>query len=156
MNRRLPAGQLQDLGAPFHFDKPIDRSTNGVKAEMFSLRSAGGKAHGAVEIAGRGQFDEPYASVLFVIGTETAVIRAAFGRSAAMLLGKLAGQHEFKSIKPIDVGTHKIFSFPACAATFFEIDPFASRNDLGREQLETIGTKTLRGAEKRVLCVSHR
>jgi hypothetical protein len=143
MDRRFAPRQLQHFGPTLHLHEPIDCLLHLLERKVFAPRAACRVAHRALEIAGRRDLNQTDARVLFVLGAQAAIERAAALRLDAELCGDLSRHVEFHLVEVANVGTDEILAHPVRRAALPEIDPSVPRNDLGRRQCEALRTQAL-------------
>ena len=91
VQRRLAAGELQDVGHAFELDVAVDHARVGVEVDVLAARPRLGEAHRTFQVAIGGDFDQGDAGVLFVFGAQAAVVGAALVRLDAERRGSRAG-----------------------------------------------------------------
>src|SRR5258708_5402519 len=128
MDRRLAAGELQDLGTSFDFDQAIDGADAFLVTQVLAAWTARGIAHGAFKIARRSNLDQTQASVLLVLGTQATVVGAALVGFDAHEGRQLAGKAVLHAIVPADIRANEVLADAVGGASLAEVDPAVARN----------------------------
>ena len=95
MDGGLAARQLHHIGLAFIFHHRVQHGFNFVQwiVNVF-VGAAGGKTHGAIEVASLVDFDDGKARMLHVVGAEAAIIRAAIMHGRVKGLGHFRPLHK--------------------------------------------------------------
>ena len=111
VQRRLAAGELQDVRDALQLHVAVDHAAVGGEVDVLAAGAGLGEAHRALQVAAGRDLDQGDAGVLFVLGAEAAVERAAaVGARCRRRGGGRAGQ--LVAVVVGDVRTDEVFDDP--------------------------------------------
>ena len=152
VQRGLAPRELQHLGTGFDGNHAVNRPARLLEGPVASSGATAGEAHGALQVAARGDFGEGDAGVLFVLGAEAAVVRTALVGLGSELGGNLPGDEEFGPVVPADIGADEILANSVGRAMLAKVDPaVGADHDLGGNEREALGAEALSGSQERVV-----
>src|SRR5579875_354 len=131
MQSRFTAGELQHVRNAFQVHVAIHHASISIEIKVSAARPRFRKAHGTVQVAVRCDLDQRNAGVLFVFGTQPAVIGTAALDLGAVSMGKAGRLAQFMSIEISDIGTDKILDQAVFGAALAEVNAPVADDDLG-------------------------
>ncbi len=136
VQRRLAAGDLQQVGLPFALDQQIEHGLDLREAARSRLgRRGAGEAGRAFEVAMLVDLDQGQAAVLLVVGTEPAIVGAPLVDAGMEFERHIPGFEEIPATLPIArLARHQCLLDAVFGAALQVIDRAALLDDLRRHQ----------------------